>query len=132
MPSVISTTIFKSEPTQVLKVDEDSNLVFGWASSSVVDLDNEIVESADLERAVYDYVLEFRDAKELHKGDSVGQLVESLMFTPEKAASMGLPAPEHSKWWVGFHIADDETFAKVKSGEYPMFSIGGMAEREDA
>jgi hypothetical protein len=31
--------------------------------------------------------------------------------------------------WVGFKIDDADVWAKVKSGEYPMFSIQGKAKR---
>ena len=32
-------------------------------------------------------------------------------------------------WWVGFHITDDEVWAKIKDGAYTMFSIEGKAKR---
>jgi hypothetical protein len=33
-------------------------------------------------------------------------------------------------WWVGFKVDDPEVWAKVESGEYKMFSIGGTATEE--
>lgn len=32
-------------------------------------------------------------------------------------------------WWIGFKVLDEDVWEKVKSGEYPMFSIEGEAER---
>jgi hypothetical protein len=122
----------------VYKID-DEGLVFGWASvavtadgATVVDSHDDIIDPAELEKAVYPYVLKFGDAGAMHTGDSVGRLVESLIFTKEKAAALGIPeGVMPTGWWVGFKIDDPDVFAKVKSGEYPMFSIQGRAERED-
>jgi hypothetical protein len=50
--------------------------------------------------------------------------------TKEKMQAMGIPdgtIPEGM--WVGFYIPDDEVYAKVKSGEYRMFSIEGYGRR---
>jgi hypothetical protein len=38
----------------------------------------------------------------------------------------------HVGWWVGFHLEDPALFAKVKAGDYTMFSIEGRAERVEA
>ena len=32
-------------------------------------------------------------------------------------------------WWIGFKVTDDDVWAKVKDGTYPMFSIEGEAVR---
>lgn len=34
-------------------------------------------------------------------------------------------------WWIGFRVTDPDVWDKVKSGEYPMFSIEGEAVREE-
>jgi hypothetical protein len=34
-------------------------------------------------------------------------------------------------WWIGFKVLDQDVWEKVKSGEYPMFSIEGEAIREE-
>jgi hypothetical protein len=124
---------------QILKV-EDQRLVFGWANVAlsvdgqpVVDSHNDTIDADTLEKAAYDYVLRFRDAGQMHSGGSVGRLVESFMVTPDKLVAMGL-APDALPvgMWVGFKIDDADVWAKVKSGEYPMFSIQGKAVREPA
>ncbi len=123
---------------KICKIDEDEQLVFGWASISadefgglVVDSDNEVIEPDVLEKAVYQYVLEERGAGELHEGESIGQMVESLVVTPEKAKAMGLTVPLSTGWWFGVKIHDADVFAKVKDGTYSMFSIGGTAVAEE-
>lgn len=121
---------------KVCKVDEDERLVFGWASVStdgdgslVIDSDGEAIEPRELEQAVYDYVLEAREAGELHKGEAIGRMVESFVMTPEKASAMGLNVPQMTGWWFGVKVDSDEAFAKVKDGTYRCFSIQGTAVR---
>lgn len=116
---------------------EDEQLVFGWANWSLdkdgqvpFDWHGDIKSPAELEKAAYNFVLKYRATGEQHQGGVKGHLVESMMFTKEKMAAMGIPEgilPQG--WWVGFHIPDKEVFAKVKSGEYQMFSIEGKSKR---
>lgn len=123
----------------IAKVDEFQNLVFGWASVSitkdgktVVDSQEDIIEPDELETAAYAFNLQFRKTGEMHQGEAKGELVESFVVTPEKLEKMGLPRDALPiGWWVGFHIPDDEVFAKVRSGAYSMFSIQGRAIREE-
>lgn len=124
--------------TKIAKVDEDEQLVFGWAYVStgadgdlIVDSDGESIEPHELEKAAYDYVLEAREAGEMHEGEPLGKMIESLVVTPEKAGAMGLPPTEATGWWVGFHIEDADAFAKVKNGEYAMFSVQGFGEMKE-
>ncbi len=127
----------KSDGFRIAKLDEDERIVFGWASVSatadgqlVVDHHDDIIEPAELEKAAYEYVLKFRDVGEMHQGQSAGQLVESLVMTPQKARAMGIRQPMATAWWVGYKINDPEVFAKVKDGTYSMFSIQGTAESD--
>lgn len=125
-------------PFQIAKTDEAERLVFGFANVSIakdgeeiVDLQGDIIEPADLERAAYGFVLHFRETGEMHKGSAVGQLVESMVFTPDKLAALGIAKDAvPCRWWVGFKLAP-EAFEKVKDGTYQMFSIQGRAEREE-
>lgn len=119
------------------KVSNKENLVFGWANVSLkadgevpIDWEGDVTAPEVLEKAAYQFVLKYRETGEMHQGEAQGHLVESIMFTKEKLAALGIPegsVPE--AWWVGFHIPDDEVFAKVVSGKYKMFSIEGKAKR---
>ncbi|MDE2099053.1 MAG: hypothetical protein KGL39_17500 [Patescibacteria group bacterium] len=131
---------------QIAKLDEDRHLVFGWQSVTVdksgrqvVDSQGDMIATPDLEDAVYDFVLHSRRGGEMHRkredGDIVvkAALVESIVFTAEKLAALGIPngtVPEG--WWAGYHIQDDAVWEKVKSGEYRAFSIGGSGVRVPA
>ena len=123
---------------RIVKVNEDEQLVFGWAWVSadaagelVVDSHGDVIEPEEIEIAAYNYVLEARDAGQMHEGESLGKMVESVLVTPQKAEAMGLPKTDFVGWWVGFHIEDAEVFGKVKSGELPMFSVQGIAHEAE-
>ena len=120
----------------VLKIDEEQKMVFGWANVAmmnenepVVDLQDDTIDGATLEKAAYDYVRRYRVVNDMHKGAAVGDLVESFVLTPEKLKAMGLKrdgAPAVGMW-VGYKL-DDEEWAAFKRGERPMFSIEGEAQ----
>ena len=121
----------------VMKSDDDKRLVFGWASVAVrvtgeviEDYQEDIIDIEDLEQAAYEFTVNFGTAGEMHQRGGVGQLVESIVFTKEKASALGIPEgymPDG--WWTGFKITDDEVWQKVKDGTYSMFSIEGEASR---
>ena len=121
----------------VAKADDERHMVFGWASvaaladgTTVEDYQRDILEIDELEDAVYDYVLYFRDGGEMHQRRGIGVLVESVVFTPDKLKAMGIPEGTlPSGWWLGLKITDDDVWARVKDGTYTMFSIEGEANR---
>lgn len=122
----------------VVKSCDEKRQVFGWASVAVrvdgalvEDLQEDLIEITDLEVAAYDFVLNFGTAGEMHQVSDVGQLIESVVFTQEKADAMGIPCSVLPQgWWVGFYIHDSAVWEKVKDGTYAMFSIEGTAQRE--
>lgn len=126
--------------SKVCKVDALRQYVFGWASVAVAkggaqveDLQGDLLDPEDLEDAAYQFALKFRGAGEMHEGDTIGQLIESVVFTPDKLEAMGLaPDALPQALWVGFHIPDAAIFAKVQDGTYGGFSIQGHAVREEA
>lgn len=125
---------------KVLKVDDERQQVFGWASVAIAkdgtpveDLQGDVIDVDELEEAGYRFALGEGGSGVMHQGEVVGHLIESFMVTPAKLEAMGLPADSLPQGlWVGFHVPDPEVFAKVKSGEFAMFSIQGSAIREGA
>lgn len=144
---------------EIAKFDDVQSLVFGFANVSVskstaagsggdefFDLQLDSIPPAELEKAAYDFVLDFREADEMHKGDAIGHLVESMVFTDEKLSKLAtdpvsgkvdeealtiLKRALPCRWWVGFKL-NKSSYELVKSGQYKMFSIGGEADRVDA
>lgn len=122
----------------IQKLNEEDRLVFGWANLPLpvekagqpkVDLQGDFIELADLEKAAYEHVLFHREGDEMHTEAVKAQLVESMVFTPEKMEKMGVTWDGPYGWWVGYQVAED-VWPKVKDGTYKMFSIGGSAVRE--
>lgn len=126
----------------IVKLDPERRQVFGWAYVShdnagavVVDRSGEFIEDIGvLEASAYQYVIKSRaggaDHKRHNHKDEVIQkstMIESMVFTPEKIASMGIPAGTipQGAWWCGFQIEDEETWERFKSGELTAFSVHG-------
>ena len=124
----------------VAKADDERHMVFGWASvaaladgTTVEDYQRDILDIGELEEAVYNYVMFFRDGGEMHQRRGVGVLVESVVFTPDKLEAMGIPEGTlPNGWWLGLKITDDDVWEKVKDGTYSMFSMEGEATRQPA
>lgn len=118
---------------EIQKSNEEKRLAFGWASvANIVDLQNDIIDAEELEQAAYNFVRFYREGGEMHERGGCAELVESIVFTPEKLKALGLPENSlKTSWWIGFYVTDDEVWQKVKSGEYSMFSIEGKAIREE-
>jgi hypothetical protein len=129
----------------IAKLDADERQAFGWASITeingepVVDLQGDLLDTYELEKAAYDYVINSRVGGEMHDriGKSapkqIGTLIESMVITPEKIEKMGLPDTTPHGWWIGFQVdkgeAGDEAWTKLKDGKYTGFSIHGIGKR---
>jgi len=130
----------------ISKVDPDQRQAFGWASvtelngEEVVDLQGDTMTTDELEKAAYNYVLDSRVGGAMHERLSkdaprqIGTLIESMVFTDEKIAKMGLPETTPRGWWIGFQVekgpAGDEAWDKVKKGKYTSFSVHGVGKRK--
>lgn len=124
-------------PFTVTKAEPDRQMLFGWASVSsvngveIIDKQGDIVPIEELEKAAYDFTLYSRQHGDMHERVGTGRLVESMVFTPEKAA-VGLVAKNQNGeqmfgWWVAFKVDDPDVWAMAKAGKLPEFSIGGKA-----
>lgn len=132
----------------IVKLDDEKRQVFGIFSVAkvgddlVVDGEDDTISPEELEKAAYDHVLDARIAGENHVRKGVGDLIESVVFTPEKTAAMvkclaetGIVAKIEIPavaWWGGYFVHDDKVWKAVKDGDYVSFSIGGSADREVA
>ena len=124
---------------KIHKSDDDKMLAFGWANvaitaggEQITDYQDDIVDPEVLEEAAYKFVEFYREGGEMHERGDCAILIESVMFTKEKMAAMGIPeATLPEGWWIGFRVTEPDVWEKVKSGEYPMFSIEGEAQREE-
>ena len=127
---------------EVVKVDDELGLVFGFAIVSKVDGEpyfdsqgDHIPEDAMLEAAT-DFMLSSRMSGDMHNRDESGAPVQdgdvvfAFPLTEEVAKAMGIETQK-----TGLMVAvkpSADVLAKYKSGEYQGFSIGGTrGEDED-
>ena len=121
-------------PLQIAKMDSRRNLVFGWANvaltpeGQVVDRQGDLIDVEDLEEAAYKFVVKYRLTGDMHQSEGFGELVESLVVTPDKVNKAGFPPEMLGRWWVGFKVPP-EHWDKVVTGKRRMFSIQGRAKR---
>ena len=123
--------------SEVFKVDESLGLVFGFAIISKVDGEpyfdvqgDHIPEDAML-KAATDFMASSRAAKEMHRGDAVGQVLYAFPLTEEIAKSLDIITPR-TGLLIGMRPGP-EAVAKFKDGTYKGFSIGGSyITNEDA
>jgi len=122
---------------KIQKQQDDQRIAFGWAYMSVtktgeqlVDHSGDVVDISEIEKAAYKFVKLYREGSDNHERGGVAKVIESMVFTKEKAEALGIPngvMPEG--WWVGFEVSDEDVWKKVKDGTYGMFSIEGTATR---
>lgn len=121
----------------ITKAKEDECLVSGWANVAVnadgsipLDWQGDIIRPEVLEKAAINFMLEYRGSGVMHQGVEQGVVVESIMFTKEKQAILGIPegyVPEG--WFITVKVLNPDVFKAVKEGKYKMFSIQGNAKR---
>lgn len=133
----VDESIYIGVDFELYKAREDEGLVSGWANVAIdkngnvpIDWQDDIIEPDVLEKAAINFMMDYRGSGEMHKGNSKGTVVESIVFTKEKQQAIGIPegiVPEG--WFITVKVHDPEVFAKVKDGTYRMFSIQGTAKR---
>lgn len=126
---------------KMAKADADKQIVKGWASVThrdgelVVDKQDDVITSEDLEDAVHEFVLNCREQGDMHMRKGVGKLVESALFTKETMEECGLFAfdivsgEQLYGWYAGFKVTDDALWKSIRAGEKLEFSIGGSGKR---
>jgi len=123
------------------KFDTAKRQAFGWASvveidgAPIVDLQGDFITPDDIEDAAYAFVQKSRIGGTQHARDEwdrpiqAGTLIESMVFTPEKIAKMGLPAEFPVGWWTGFQYEPGETWDDIAKGAKTGFSVHGRGKR---
>lgn len=120
----------------VLKLDTGRRIAWGWASVStfkgelVVDLQGDTISPADMAKMADTFMASARQAKTMHAGDPVGEVLHSLPLTAELAEAFGLGA-DREGWIIGMKIHDEKVWEGFLNGDYGGFSIGGHARRRE-
>ena len=125
----------KSLAGKIIKIDPVTKVVYGWAyvckigDKPVVDHSGDVIEPHELEKAAHDFVVDCREGKIMHDGDTMAELVESMFFSEEVQKALDIDLGKVG-WFIGMRINDEELMEKIEKGELAMFSIGGSAIRE--
>lgn len=94
------------------KLDEEQRMVYGIATCSKLDNQNEIVDYSATKEALKDYS-NWRNIREMHKPSAVG--IAPVLELRDNSQEL----------YIGAKIIDDQAWAKCKEGVYKGFSIGG-------
>lgn len=107
------------------KVDDDKRMVWGYASTPALDLDDEVVKLEAIKAALPDY-LEWGNIREMHQPSAVGVATETSI--------------DEKGLWLGAYVTDDQAWRKCKPTTledgtvippvYKGFSIGGQVVRK--
>jgi hypothetical protein len=123
-------------------INEEQRLVFAWANvmetsdgraipQPGVDGFTDIFPVEVVEKAAHEFILQSREGGVMHAEGNKATVVESLVWTAEKAAALGVPVDTLPQGWlVTLKVHDDAVWADVKAGRLAMLSIQGAAERE--
>jgi hypothetical protein len=117
------------------KSDEDQRMAWGWASVTTLngqpleDLQGDVIETEELQKAVHEFVRKKRVMGEMHTIIGTGDIVDSIVLTKDLQRAMGIDLGKEG-WFVGVHVTNDSTWSKVKKGELRGFSLGGFGVRE--
>jgi len=119
---------FKSAPVD--------HVIYGWAYVSkdergrqVVDHSGEAITIEELRKGAHFFLRESREADDMHEGDPIGAVVESLVVTDDlvKALPNVFVQGEGPRGWLVGIDASPEIHGKIKVGERLMLSIAGKA-----
>lgn len=119
----------------VIKVDGERRIAWGWASVStlkgetVIDRQGDVISPVEMEKMADSFMASARTAKAMHDGEGVGEVLHSLPLTKALADALGIQT-DREGWIIGMKIHDDKTWGMFKSGALAAFSIGGKAKRK--
>lgn len=94
----------------ILKIDKDKQMVFGYASTPQLDSDGEIITIEAMKGALSEY-MKFPTIREMHQAKAVG--------TTKKAHV------DEKGLYIEAKVVDKGAWELVKEGVYKAFSIGG-------
>lgn len=96
----------------ITKVNDEQRMVYGYASTTSLDSQNERISKSALEKALPDY-MRFANIREMHQNSAVGTAEEATI--------------DDKGLYLCAHVVDDNAWKKVKAGVYKGFSIGGKS-----
>jgi hypothetical protein len=122
----------------VLKMDEENQVVYGWASliekddQPIIDNQGDIIREPVLIKAAHGFISDARKGGFMHMdGVQVGTVVESMVMTRDLQKALGIDLKKVG-WLIGMKVTNEKVWKAVKAGDFPEFSIGGEGVRVEA
>jgi hypothetical protein len=120
----------------VAKFDDQTSTITGWAALSsangepVIDFHNDLILVSELEKTAEQLMLEGGAGKagEMH-ARRVGDVVESLVLSKEKAQALGLGDVGTEGWIVSIKLRDPGARERVKNGQRSELSVHGWCKK---
>lgn len=119
---------------KITKVDDEQRMVYGYASvvtkggKPVVDRQGDVISPSTMEKAATEFMLGARNGLTMHKGEPTTTIVHSMPFTKEIQTAFGIES-DMEGWLIAVKVHDDDTWKRMKEGEFTGFSIGGRATK---
>lgn len=117
------------------KADTTGSYVRGWAivatvdGQPVVDWQGDVVQVDDLRKAAHQFISDARVAKAMHRGEPIGEVVESIIIDDDLAKALQIGDGRRG-WFIGMQVHSEAVRKRVRSGELRAFSIGGRGKRQ--
>jgi hypothetical protein len=147
LPSMGGSAVGKSWQIDAVisKRDDSKHQIFGWATvthidgEEVIDRQGDYIPLEEIEKSAYQYVLTSRKGTDMHERTEDDRpmtsavTIESMVFTPEKVAKMGLNPDTFPRygWWIGQYVPNDDDWEDVVTGKRTGFSIHGKGRRTE-
>ena len=135
MRSTMEHDVVKS--ATILKSDDESRMVYGWASVStvkgelVVDTQGDTLAPDEMVKMADRFMASVRTAKAMHAGEGIGEVLHSMPLTADIAKAFGIES-DREGWMIAMKIHDDKIWSMIKAGTLGSLSIGGRAGVREA
>jgi hypothetical protein len=119
---------------EVTKIDSEQRIVYGFASvvskngEMIVDRQGDVITAEEMEKAATNFMLGARNGLTMHKGEPTTTIVHSLPLTKQVMDAFGITSDKEG-WLIAVKVHDDDTWDRMKKGEFTGFSIGGRARK---
>lgn len=123
-----------TRPIRIFKRDDgsDERFVFGVVLvPDEVDAQGEIYSVEDVRKACHSFMESYRGRfKVMHSGEVVPELIPLETYVSKREETHGGETYPVGTWFLAARVNSDELWAKIKSGEFTGWSMGGTAVRE--
>ncbi len=126
---------FKLKPAeigdiQIIKSDDEQQKIWGQVlRPNFVDLQGDVIDEREIEKAAHTFLEKARKVGLRHKGDAPATVIES--YTAPIDFNLNGQTITKGTWIIGCHIKDPVIWKEIKEGRLNSFSIGGRGKRVD-